>query len=118
MALFQGLTVDEMEWLKAQFDNHCLAEALIMEPMLKSGHLDHHWPALKDMLKTVKELPSIDYRPTPAIIARSTKLLKSWFPSAKEQDLHRLLSKTSIATLNLVLRSYCLAKEFYSPPTK
>jgi hypothetical protein len=113
MTLYQGLNVDELEWLREKFVNGWGTEAKVMEPMLKSGHLNNHWPALREVLKSVQDPSSVNYHPTPAIIQRSAKLLKTWFPSATEKELHRLLKKTSISTLNLVLRSYCLTKEFY-----
>jgi hypothetical protein len=111
MASLVGLNEVEMLWLKDMSDRRQCYEIKVMDPLARTGLLDCHWPALRQLLKSVDD-PNKTYLPDATMITRNTRLMKKLFPSATETELYRLLKKTSIVTLTFVALSYCLAKEF------
>jgi hypothetical protein len=111
MTAAHGLSPAEMKWLKRLGAKKQTFEIKVMEPELRCGKLNYHWSALKKILKAVED-PNANYHPDSDMIERGSKLLKTWFPSATDAQLFRLLKRTSIFTLCFVSLSYCLAKEF------
>jgi hypothetical protein len=111
MTTTHGLTDAEMKWLKRQASKKQTFEIKVMEPELRCGKLDYHWTALKKILKAV-DPPAETYHPDSKMIDQGSKLLQTWFPSATDAQVYRLLQKNSIFTLCFVSLSYCLAKEF------